>query len=135
MIKGIKLQKFLKDISDIANYYRLTKATQMINLVISVMYNLLILVLISGTLYSVFLSGTFSSLFGDSKEMTRRFDCQSGNIKDVVKTYSEAKAFMDMYKGNCYLFHISTEPQPEQQPTLQEPVIPNIPRFVNGTRV
>lgn len=135
MIKGVKLQTFLKDISDIAKYYRLTKATQMINLVISVMYNFLILLLIGGTLYSVFISGTFSSIFGDKQDMTRRFDCQSGNIKDVVKTYSEAKAFMDMYKGNCYLFHISTEPQPEQQSAQQEPVIPNIPRFVNGTRV
>jgi len=127
MIKGSKLTKFLKDISDIANYYRLTKATQMINLVISVMYNLLILVLISGTLYSVFLSGTFASLFGDKQDMTRRFECKAGITTDVVKTYEEAKAFVDMYKGNCYLYHISTEPQ--VQPPAQE--VPIIPKIIN----
>jgi hypothetical protein len=124
MIKGIKLQTFLKDISDIANYYRLTKATQMINLVISVVYNFLILLLIAGTIYSVFLSGT--SIFGDKQDLTRRFECKSPTFNDVVKTYEEAKAFVDMYKGNCYLYHISTEPQ-VQQPAQEEPILPRIP--------
>jgi hypothetical protein len=108
MIKGMKRDELLKDIKDIANYYRLTKATTLINLVISIMYNLLILMFIIGTIYSVVSNGMISTLFGDKTDLTRRFECKSSSFNDTVKSYDEAKSFMDMYKGNCYLYHIST---------------------------
>lgn len=109
MIKGIKRDALLKDIRDIANYYRLTKSTQMTNLIISVLYNLLILIFIIGTIYSVVSNGSISSLFGEKADITRRFECKSSSFNDTVKSYDEAKSFMDMYKGNCYLYHISVD--------------------------
>jgi hypothetical protein len=107
MIKGIKRDALLKDIRDIANYYRLTKVTTIINLVISIMYNFLILMFIIGTIYSVVSNGMISSLFGDKQDLTRRFECKSSSFNDTVKSYDEAKSFVDLYKGNCFLYHIS----------------------------
>lgn len=102
--KGRKI-KFYKDVNDIADYYRKTKTSQRLNLIISVLYNLLILLFVVGTIYSVVKSGTFSSLFGDKQDLTRRFDCQSGEVKDIVKTYTEANFFTQLYNGTCRLYH------------------------------
>jgi hypothetical protein len=98
-------KKFYADIGDVADYYRKTKTTQRINLVITVIYNLLILLFIIGTIMSVINAGGIDTLFGDGQDLKRRFDCQSGGITDTVKSYSEAKDFVDMYNGTCKLYH------------------------------
>lgn len=103
----IKNKKFYKDVSDIADYYRKTKTAQRLNLIISVAYTFLILLFVIGVIYSTVKSGNINSLFGDPHDLTRRFDCASGSINDTVKSYSEAKSFIEIYGGSCSLYHIS----------------------------
>ena len=98
-------ERKLKDINDIADYYRKTKTTQRMNLIISVLYNLLILLFIIGTIMSVIRSGSIGALFGDQRDLQRRFDCVSGTTTDLVKNYDEAHAFVQMYGGTCKLSH------------------------------
>jgi len=103
----LKKKQVYQDISDIAQYYRQTRQSQRINLIISVVYNFLILLFIVGTIMAVIKSGTIGSLFGDPQDLTRRFECVSGSINDTVKSYTEANYFKTMYGGTCTLYHQS----------------------------
>ena len=98
-----KRDKVLKDVSDIADYYRQTRNTQKLNLIVSALYNLLILLFIIGTIVSVVKSGTIESIFGEAKDLQRRFDCVSSSVNDSVKSYQEAQLFTQMFGGKCQL--------------------------------
>jgi hypothetical protein len=99
-----KKDKLYNDISDMAQYYRQTRQTQRLNLIISVMYNLLILLFVVGSIMAVIKSGTLGSLFGDKLDLTRRFNCVSGEVHDTLKSYTEANYFIQMYNGSCTLY-------------------------------
>lgn len=102
-MKQYKKTQIEKDINDIADYYRQTKSFQKYNLIVSLIYTILILIFIFGTIIT--LTNSKSSIFGDKYELSRKFLCESKNknYKDIVKTYQEAKTFIELFNGTCVL--------------------------------
>lgn len=96
-----KRNRFYQDISDIALYYKQVRKAQQLNLILNFIYTFLILVFIIGSVVSVLSSGTLASLFRTNVE--KNFECVSGEIKDNVNTYTDAKIFVELYGGNCSL--------------------------------
>jgi len=97
------LEMFLEDIHDIAEYYRKTKISQIINLTLTVAYNFLILIFIIGLIITAIRSGSINSLFGSKHDLAREFICTSATASDNVKTYQEAQIFESMFGGKCAL--------------------------------
>lgn len=95
--------KFVKSVDDIADYYRKTKTAQKVSIITNAIYLILVIAGII-LIFSSSIKGGLDAMVGvDQNALTRKFYCSGGSVNDTLKTYADAKQFLDMYGGTCDL--------------------------------
>lgn len=74
----------------------------------NVVMNIVFMVLIFGTIigaivYSYVKTGDAAGSFWDTSMLSRRIECSSGGARDTVRSYQDAKMFIELFGGNCTL--------------------------------
>ena len=104
--KSSRLERAIISMETIAKYFNTTMQAQRLSLLTNAVYIILMLLFGFGMVVITTSQGGLGAVFGvDQNAVTRQFACTSPVVNDTMTTYAEAKTFVELYKGECIVFH------------------------------
>lgn len=96
-------EKITASIEKIGNYFKEIKESQKNSLKMTIIYFAVIIIIIAGVyVYGIVRGGGLNGIM-DTNAPLRKFDCTNGQFNDTVRTYYDAKTFVEVFGGNCSL--------------------------------
>jgi len=106
-LRKINSQKVADGVHNLGQYFKDLKKYQKISAIVGVLFSgIIVILIVLGASYGYSVAGLDGII--DTKLASRRFNCTSidYNVSDTVRYYDEAKVFVDLYGGNCLIYHL-----------------------------
>jgi len=104
-LRQSQAQRFSEGMGALGDYAKDLRKITKVNHWFSLIVTLMILFVVGGSfLASGFASGGLDGIW-DVDGATRRFNCSSGTVNDVVRTYDDATDFVELFGGDCLVYH------------------------------
>lgn len=104
-IRKLNTKKLVDNFGYIGDYFKQTKQSQKINLIINIISAFLMVMLIGGMFYvGISSAGGLDGLF-DKATPNRYFNCSSATNKDIIRSFDDMKIYVEIYNGTCRLEH------------------------------